>query len=630
MTGPLADIRVLDLSTVLAGPGCARYLADYGADVIKVERPGRPEPARNLGWRDESDGETLFFKGANRNKRFVEIDLSTVAGRDHLLTLVASSRVLVENLRPGKLDALGLPAEVLWEARPDLVITRVTAFGQDGPYRDRPGFATLAEAMSGFASINGAADGPPTLPPVALTDEVTAIVAAFATMVALHAGVGQEVDANLMESIIGIMGPLPTLWALNQELQPRLGSGLPYSVPRGVYRTSDDRWLAVSASADSVAERTVQMIGLGGDPRVATAADRMANRDAIDAQMAAWVGERTLAEAQAAFEAADAAAAPVYDVGQLLADPHIVDRAVMTEAANYPLPNVAARLSVTPGRVRHPGRPAGTDNEWLAHELVGAPFQIESDRATIVVDPQGGVVRQINLDGHDLLVAADPESGRVRGSFPMVPWAGRVDGGRFRFDGTDYQLPVTNAGNAIHGVGRHLRWDRTGPAELTLDLAAAGGDWPFGGVVTQRFELDEDGVTMAMEVVAADVPMPVMVGWHPWFRSEVGGQSWSLDLAADAMWEVDDRLIPTGAMVDVPTGPWDNCFSGVRQPVGLSWGAVGLTLTSSCDAWVVFTEPTDALCVEPQSQAPNSFNRRPAVLEPHQRFSHWFGIGWSS
>jgi crotonobetainyl-CoA:carnitine CoA-transferase CaiB-like acyl-CoA transferase len=352
---------VIDLSTVLAGPGCARHLADFGAEVIKVERPGVGDSARNLGWRDPDDGETYFFKLANRNKRFIELDLRSPAGRERLLDLVDSAHVLVENMRPGKLDALGLGPDVLHARNASLVVVRISAFGQTGPYRDRPGFATLAEAMSGFAALNGSEDGPPTLPPVALTDEVTALAGAFAAMVAVHSGVGQVVDVNLIESLMQIMGPLPSLWLREGKEQPRLGSGLPYSVPRGTYRTSDGRWIAVSTSADSVAARVMELIGLGGDPRVSTGTGRMEHRQLIEEQMAAWTAKRTLDEALAQFEAADAAAAPVYGMAELSRDPHAVDRGLFIEAEGFPMQGVVARLSATPGRVRWPGRRLGAD-----------------------------------------------------------------------------------------------------------------------------------------------------------------------------------------------------------------------------------------------------------------------------
>ncbi|MFV0256996.1 MAG: CaiB/BaiF CoA transferase family protein [Acidimicrobiales bacterium] len=372
-TGPLADLTVLDLSTVLAGPGCARHLADFGADVIKVERPGVGDSARNLGWRDPADDLTYFFKLSNRNKRFVELDLRSESGREQLLGLVDRADVLVENMRPGKLEALGLGPDVLHRRNPNLVITRVTAFGQTGPYRDRPGFATLAEAMSGFAALNGDADGPPTLPPVALTDEVTALAGAFATMVAVHSGVGQVVDVNLIESLVQLLGPLPALWLKEGIQQPRLGSGLPYSVPRGAYRTADDQWVAVSTSADSVAARVLDLIGLGGDERLRANTGRMEHRDLIEDRMAAWMAQRTLTEAMDQLAEADAAAAEVYDVAQLCADPHAVDRGMFPDVGGLAMQGAVARLSATPARLRWPGRALGADNEAVLGAAEAGP-----------------------------------------------------------------------------------------------------------------------------------------------------------------------------------------------------------------------------------------------------------------
>src|SRR4051812_9427664 len=260
---PLADLRVIDCATLIAAPGCARYLADFGADVIKVERPDGGDGTRNLGWRDPSDGVALWWKHMSRNKRCITLDLKTPDGLARMLELCDSADVLVENFRGGPLERLGLGPAVLLARNPKLVITRVTGFGQDGPYRQRPGFAPLAEAMSGFAAINGEPDGGPLLPPIALADELTALVAAFATMVALHSGVGQVVDANLLESMLQIMGPLPAALALVGYHQPRLGAGIPYTVPRGTYQTSDDQWVALSTSSEPVARRVIELVGLG-------------------------------------------------------------------------------------------------------------------------------------------------------------------------------------------------------------------------------------------------------------------------------------------------------------------------------------------------------------------------------
>ncbi len=375
---------MLDLSTVLAGPGCARYLADFGADVIKVERKGVGDTSRNLGWRDPDDDQTFFFKGANRNKRFVELDLRDPVDLERLLQLVGHADVLIENMRPGKLDALGLSTEVLHERNPTLVITRITAFGQTGPYKDRPGFASLAEAMSGYAALNGEVDGAPVLPPIALTDEATALAGAFATMVAVHSGVGQEVDLSLIESLNQLMGPLASLFLRTGEQQPRLGSGLPYSIPRGAYRTSDDKWVVVSTSADSVAARVMELIGLGGDARFETVADRMLHRDAVEAAMADWVRQRTREEAIAAFEAADAAAAPVYDIAELIGDPHAVDRRMFPIVDGYPMTGLVARLSETPGELKWPGRPVAADQDEVFTEFgLDDPPAIDPGTSTV-------------------------------------------------------------------------------------------------------------------------------------------------------------------------------------------------------------------------------------------------------
>ena len=367
--GALGDLRVVDLSTVLAGPGCTRYLADFGADVIKVERPGDGDAVRSMGWRDPRDDVTLFWKLVGRGKRTIVVDLKTAEGVDVVKRLCDSADVLVENLRPGKLEALGLVPDELIARNPKLVITRVTGFGQDGPYAGRPGFATLAEAMSGFAAINGEPDGPPLLPPIALTDEVTGLVAAFATLTAVHSGVGQVVDVNLLESLFQLMGPLPSAFALLGYEQPRLGSGIPYSVPRSTYRTADDRWVAVSTSAESVARRVLDLIGVGDDPRFHSFAGRVDHRAELDEALSAWIGVRRMDEVLAVFEEAHAAAAPVMTMADLAVDPHLAARDTIVEVDGTPMQGLIARLSETPGHIRWTGRPRGADTEQILQEL---------------------------------------------------------------------------------------------------------------------------------------------------------------------------------------------------------------------------------------------------------------------
>jgi crotonobetainyl-CoA:carnitine CoA-transferase CaiB-like acyl-CoA transferase len=368
---PLSDLRVIDCSTVVAGPGCARYLADFGADVIKVERPGGGDTTRVMGWRDPRDDVTLWWKLAGRGKRTVVLDLKDTADLDRMRRLIGTADVLIENFRPGTLERLGLAPADLLAANPGLIITRVSGFGQDGPYAQRPGFATLAEAMSGFAGINGEPHGGPLLPPIALTDEVAALVAAFATLVAVHSGVGQVVDVNLLESLFQLMGPLFSAWSLTGYLQPRLGSGIPYSVPRGTYQCSDGQWVAISTSAESVAARVMALIGVGHDERFATFEGRVDHREEIDQRLADWVAARDLPEVMATFEAAHAAAAPVYDMAAIADDPHYRARGVVVDVDGVPMQGLIARLSATPGRLRWAGRPLGADTEEVLAELDG-------------------------------------------------------------------------------------------------------------------------------------------------------------------------------------------------------------------------------------------------------------------
>jgi crotonobetainyl-CoA:carnitine CoA-transferase CaiB-like acyl-CoA transferase len=362
---PLSDLRVIDLSTVLAGPNCARYLADFGADVIKVERPDGGDSLRNLAWRDPRDGTGLWWKMVSRNKRTVALDLKDADDLAVLRRLVEGAHVLVENFRPGTLERLGLGPDVLHELNPDLVITRVTGFGQTGPYAARPGFATIAESMSGLAAISGEPGGPPLLPPIALTDELTGLVAAFATMVAVHSGVGQVVDVSLLESLFSIMSPLVSLYALTGELQGRLGAGLPYTVPRGTYECADGKWVGLSASADSVAARLLGLLGVSDDPRFTTFVDRMAHRDELEALMADFCRTRTRADVIAEFESVDAAIGPVMDMADIAHDPHFAAREAIVALEGTPMQGLIAKLSATPGVLKWEGRALDADGDEI-------------------------------------------------------------------------------------------------------------------------------------------------------------------------------------------------------------------------------------------------------------------------
>ena len=361
MSGPLSDIRVLDISTVLAGPNCARYLADFGADVIKVERPDTGDSLRGMAWRDPRDGSGLWWKLVNRNKRNIALDLKNADDRELFLKLLDDANVLVENFRPGTLERLDLHPDMLIARNPKLVVVRVSGFGQDGPYAKRPGFASIAESMAGLAAISGEPDGPPMLPAIALTDEVTGITAAFAAMVALHSGVGQVVDVNLLTTIFQMMGPVVSLFKLSGELQPRLGSGLPYTVPRGVYQCVDGKWVGVSASSDSVAARVMKILGLETDERFTTFAGRMEHRELLQELMGKWCATRTRDEVVAIFEEAEAAVGPVFDMSDIASDPHYSARNMIQLVGNTPMQGLIAELSKTPGQLRWEGKPNDSD-----------------------------------------------------------------------------------------------------------------------------------------------------------------------------------------------------------------------------------------------------------------------------
>ena len=371
MSAPLQDLRVIDLSTVLAGPNCARYLADFGADVIKIEKPGAGDSLRGMAWRDPRDGTGLWWKLVNRNKRNIALDLKLDADRQVFLRLVDNADVLVENFRPGTLERLNIGPEILLKRNKSLVITRVSGFGQTGPYKDRPGFASIAESMSGLASISGEPDGPPMLPPIALTDEVTGIVAAFATMVALHSKTGQVVDVNLLETMFQIMGPLISLFMLTGEQQPRLGSQLPYTVPRGVYQCNDGKWVGVSASSDTVAARVIGVLGLGDELRFATFANRVTNREELHGLMVEFCAKRDSKNVLKIFTDAQAAIGPVLSMEDISSDPHFAARQAISIVGSTPMQGLIASLSKTPGALRWEGRGLDADGDEIRRNFWG-------------------------------------------------------------------------------------------------------------------------------------------------------------------------------------------------------------------------------------------------------------------
>ena len=368
MSGPLEGLRVVDASAVVAGPALARHLADLGADVIKVEPPGG-DPVRRMGWQRPEDEDSLFWKILGRGKRSIVLDLKTEAGRDQMLRILSEADVMVENMRPGKLEALGLAPDVLLERNPRLVVVRLTGFGQDGPYAQHAGFATIAEAMSGFAGLSGSPDGPPLLPPVALTDEVTGIAGALAALAAvLHAratGQGQVVDVNLLDTILQLLGPLPSASAHLGYEQGRMGSQIPYTVPRGTYRCADGVWVAVSSSAETVAQRVLDLLGMGDDPRLASFEGRVAHREEIEEALSRFIADRSSEEVFRAFREADAAIAKIATMAEVVSDPHVRARNSLQEVDGIWMQGPIARFSLTPPAISFAGRDLDADGEEI-------------------------------------------------------------------------------------------------------------------------------------------------------------------------------------------------------------------------------------------------------------------------
>jgi crotonobetainyl-CoA:carnitine CoA-transferase CaiB-like acyl-CoA transferase len=379
MSGPLEGVRVVDAATLFAGPLTATYLGDFGADIVKVEHPTRPDAARGHG--PSKDGIGLWWKTLGRNKRTMTLDLKHPDGAATMRRLLAESDVLVENFRPGTLERWGLGPDALLAANPGLVIARVTAFGQTGPYASRPGFGTVAEAMSGFAAVTGEPDGPPTLPPFGLADGIAALATAYAVMAALRhrdaTGEGQVVDLAIIEPILMMLGAPITAYDQLGYVQPRTGNRSVNNAPRNVYRTADSDWLAVSTSSQSIAERVLRMVGrsdLVEQPWFASGRGRAEHADELDEAVGSWIAARPTSEVVEAFEAAEAAVGRVYDIRGVSADPQYdaLGTALTVDDPDLGrmlMQNVLFRLSSTPGQVRWTGRAHGADTDEVLSEL---------------------------------------------------------------------------------------------------------------------------------------------------------------------------------------------------------------------------------------------------------------------
>lgn len=381
-TDALAGIRVVDAATLAAGPLVATALGEFGADVIKVEPPGGGDPMRRWGPLKGNVG--LVWKSVSRNKRCVTLDLRQDAGVEVLHELLDRSDVLIVNSRPSTLARWSIaPADVLVR-HPKLVILHVSGYGSGGPSSDRPGFGTLAEAMSGFAHITGPRDGPPTLPTFMLADGVASLTATYAVMVALyhrdlHGAAGQCIDINLIEPLARLTEASTLTFDQVGESPGRTGNRWDTSAPRNTYRTADDRYVAMSSATPSIARRAFVAIGradLADDPAYIDPLTRIAHAGEIDDLFAKWIAERTLADVMAVFETNDVAAAPVYDAEQLLADQHLVARRTYEEWPDDELGRIriqtpVPRLSDTPAHMQHLGPALGAHNDEVYRDLLG-------------------------------------------------------------------------------------------------------------------------------------------------------------------------------------------------------------------------------------------------------------------
>ncbi len=374
--GALRGVRVLDLSRLVAGNTLTQVLADFGAEVIKVEPPAG-DTLR--AW--QTNGVPLTWKLYSRSKKSLCLELRRPETRDLLLELVPSAAIFVESFRPGTLEKMGLAPGALFACNPKLVVVRISGFGQDGPYSQRPGFGTLIEGMSGFASMNGFADREPVLPPMYLADSVAGLHGAAAAMIALReaerSGAGQVIDLPLLEPLFNILGPQAANLRLTGKVKARTGNRSTTTAPRNAYRTKDGRWVCLSASIQKMAERLFRAIGrpeLIEDPRYATNSERLRHADELDAIIGGFIAQRTQAENVGFFEKSEVTIGPVYDIAQILEDPHVIERELVADYPDsdmgaFPMHHVVPRLSGTPGAIRAPAPKLGEHNRALLAEV---------------------------------------------------------------------------------------------------------------------------------------------------------------------------------------------------------------------------------------------------------------------
>lgn len=379
----LQGLRVIDAATLFAGPTAATMLADFGAHVVKIEHPTKGDPVRGHGY--SKDGHSLWWANIGRNKHTLALNLGDPEGAQLLLDLIEHTDVFIENFRPGTLERWGIGPAELHARNPKLIIARVTGFGQFGPYSNRAGFGTLAESMSGFAAMTGEPDGAPTLPPFGLADGISALAISQAIMFALFAqtnpqsegfGKGQVIDLAIIEPILAILGPHATVYDQLGIIQPRTGNRSVNNSPRNTYITKDGKWLAVSTSAQSIAERVMVLVGhpeVISEAWFSSGSTRAQHAEVLDQYVGDWIKQRDSAEVIRAFEEAQAAVAPIYDISDVMQDPQFKALETITSVEDpamgtIKMQNVLYRLSDTPGQIKWTGRPKGADSRTILRD----------------------------------------------------------------------------------------------------------------------------------------------------------------------------------------------------------------------------------------------------------------------
>ena len=395
--GPLKGLRIVDISTVVAGPFAAGLLGDYGAEIVKVEMPGVGDSLRALA--PHKDGVPLWWKVTNRNKKGITLDLRVPEGRDLFARLVADADVLVENFRPGTLDGWGITRTWLQGLNPRLTILRVTGFGQDGPYAGRPGFARIFEAMSGFTQICGEEDGRPLHLGYPISDAVAGLFGAVGILAALHDLArhperrGQEIDCSATEAMLRTLEFLAIEYDQLGAVRTRSGNRSQYAAPGNVYRTADDKWASIAASTQSIFMRLCAALGLDhllADPRFATNPARVANRDPLDEIVGAAIAKLTLEQLRTQFTRHEVGFSPIYDIADVFDDPHFKARETIVsvpdgELGPLRMQGVVPRFSETPGSVRRAGPAVGEHNDEVYGAVGLSPEDLADLRARKVI-----------------------------------------------------------------------------------------------------------------------------------------------------------------------------------------------------------------------------------------------------